>query len=77
MKSTGNMTDYNQRIEAARTYRSIFAEKFKVEICSFDQTALAVHCTDAEHALICRQLKCSGFYSLKSKKGFVTNFGYY
>jgi len=68
---------YQSKVEAALLNCAQLAQKYKVEICAYDKTALAVHCTEKEFELICRQLKCSGIYSGKAKTAIVTNFGYY
>ena len=69
--------DYQERVELAKTYYAKFSKKYKVEICSYDKTALLVYCTDEEHSSICKQLQCSGIYVVQKKAGIITNFGYY
>jgi phage-related protein len=71
------MTNYNQRMETAKKLCAVLAKKYRVEICSYDKTALAVCCTENELVLICKQLKCSGIYSEISKTAIITNFGVY
>jgi phage-related protein len=69
--------EYKKRLDAAIIYRAILSEKYRVDFCPYDKTALVVGCTENELALICRELKCSGIYSDILKRGIITNFGYY
>ena len=68
---------YNQQIETALLHRVTLSKKYKVEVSHYDKTALVVYCTDKEHTLICKQLKCSGIYSEILNAGIITNFGVY
>jgi len=71
------MQNYQNRVEAVLVNRAILAQKYRVENCIYDKTALTVQCTEKEFERICRELKCSGIYSEKAKTAIVTNFGYY
>ena len=70
-------TEYNQRIETALLHCATLSKKYKVEVCHYDKTALAVYCMDKEYTLICKQLKCSGIYFEILNIGIITNFGVY
>lgn len=69
---------YNERAEMARTVCSELSPKYKVNICSYDATAVEVHnITDKQHSELCKKLRCSGHYSEITQKGYLTNFGKY
>jgi len=70
-------SDYQEKVELVIIYHAELSKKYKVEICSYDKTALLVYCTDKEHSSICKQLQCSGIYAEQKEAGIITNFGYY
>ena len=71
------ITNHQQRVETAIIHHAILSEKYRVDLCTYDETALSLICTEKELGLICKQLKCSGIYAEKTKVGIITNFGYY
>ena len=68
---------YNQKIKDTLTVKSILSKKYTVNVCSFDQTALQVYCTEKQFDMICKEHQCSGTHNSKANAGIITNFGVY
>lgn len=68
---------YEQRVRSAIAVKGNLSQKYKVNICDFDETALQVHCTEKQFHSICAEYECSGHYSDKVNAAIITNFGVY
>lgn len=68
---------YNQKIQDALTVKGILSGKYNVIVCTYDQTALKVDCTEKQFDLICKEYQCSGIYNDHFKTGIITNFWVY
>lgn len=68
---------YNQKIQDALTVKGILSQKYTVNVCNFDKTALQVCCTEKQFNSICQEHRCSGIYNEKASAGIITNFGVY
>ena len=69
---------YKLRKEQAQNICALLKSSYNASICEYDPTTVVVAgITDKQHTDLCRELKCSGFYSDETQTGFFTNFSEY